>query len=105
MSEVPPRILEIAERLGRNERLRHRSVGTLLKWFGAARRGDVVVSKIRAALLSAGLETYPDFTQGSVNDYITFRLIGAAKKAGSPTEPMAPTTVQAVPVQTRPPAR
>ena len=100
MSEVPPKILEIAERLGRNERLRHRSVGTLLKWFGAARRGDVVVSKIRAALLSAGLETYPDFTQGSVNDYITFRLIGAAKKAGSPTEPMAPTTVQAVPVQT-----
>jgi hypothetical protein len=72
----------------------------LLKWFGAARRGDVVVSKIRAALLSAGLETDPDFTQGSVNDYITFRLVRAAKKAGSPTEPMPPTTVQAVPIQT-----
>ncbi len=108
MPEVPRQILDIAERLRRNERLRRRSVETLLNWFDAARRGDVVVSKIRAALLSAGLETDPDFTQGSVNDFITFRLIRAANKAGSPTEdrkpaqaePMPAATAEAVPVQT-----
>lgn len=85
MEEVPPQIFEIAKRLGRNERLRRRSVVTLLSWFGAARRGIVVIPKIREALLSAGLETDPDFTEGSVNDFITFRLIEGAKKAASQT--------------------
>jgi hypothetical protein len=108
MSEVPHQILYIAERLGRNERVNRRSVEHLLKWFGAKKRGDVVVSRIRAALFSAGLETDPDFTEGTVNDSITFRLIRAANKAGSPTEdrkpdqadPMPAATAEAVPVQT-----
>jgi hypothetical protein len=86
--EVPSQILDIADRLGRNERLRRRSVETLLKWFGAARRGDVVVSKIRAALHSAGLETDPDFAQGTVKDYITFHLVATHA-----------TTAEAVPAQ------
>jgi hypothetical protein len=85
VTEVPPQILEIAERLRRNERLKRRSIQTLLKWFGAARRGTVVVSEIRAALLSTGLETDPDFAQGTVNDYITFHLSGEAIKAASPS--------------------
>src|SRR4051812_22139976 len=73
---IPPQILDIAERLGRNERLRRRTVENLLKWFGATRRGKVVVTKIREALLSVGLETDPDFAQCGADDAITFRLIG-----------------------------
>jgi hypothetical protein len=82
--EVPPQILKIAGQLGRNERVNRRSIATLLEWFGAARRGSAVVAEIRAALLSAGLETDPDFTHGNTNDYITFCLIGEAEKAVSP---------------------
>ena len=81
---IPPQILEIAERLGRNERLRRRTVESLLKWFGATRRGKVVVTKIREALLSVGLQTNPDFAQCGADDYITFRLIAEGEKAASP---------------------
>jgi len=94
MSEVPYQFLDIADRLRRNERVKRRSVQSLLKWFGAARRGDVVVSKIRAALLSAGLETDPDFTEGTVNDSITFRLSGATPKADSTTADRKPGQVE-----------
>src|SRR3954468_24616547 len=95
---IPPQILEIAERLGRNERLRRRRVETLLKWFGATRRGKIVVTKIREALLSVGLETNPDFAQCGADDYITFRLIGEAGKAASPTsESASPEPTQAEP--------
>src|SRR5271169_4913796 len=80
---IPPQILEIAERLGRNERLRRRTVETLLKWFGATRRGKVVVAKIREALLAVGLETDPDFTECGADDSIAFRLTGG--KGASPT--------------------
>src|SRR3954453_20048282 len=93
---IPPQILEIAEPPGRNERLRRRTVENLLKWFGATRRGKVVVTKIREALLSVGLETDPDFAQCGADDAITFRLIGG-KKAASPTESDSPEPMQTEP--------
>ncbi len=83
--DIPPQVLDIAARLGRNERVNRRTVETLLKWFGATKRGKTVVTKIRQALLSAGLETDPDFTQGGVGDPIVFRLIGESRNAASPT--------------------
>jgi hypothetical protein len=109
MSEVPRQILDIAERLGRNERVNRRSVEVLLKWFGAKKRGEVVVSRIRAALLSAGLETDPDFTQcSSIDDSITFRLAetapppptGLERRNPDQAEPTPGPTAKAMRVQT-----
>ena len=57
---IPSQVLDIAARLGRNEKVSRRTIETLLKWFSATKRGKVVVTKIRQALLSAGLETDPD---------------------------------------------
>ena len=34
--DIPPQVLDIAARLGRNERVNRRTVETLLKWFGAS---------------------------------------------------------------------
>jgi transcriptional regulator with XRE-family HTH domain len=82
---IPHQVLDIADRLGRNEKVNRRTVETLLKWFDATKRGKIVVTEIREALLSAELETDPDFTQGGKGDYITFRLIGGGGKAASPT--------------------
>ena len=97
MSQVPTQILEIAERLDHNGRVNCRSIASLLKWFGAAKRGRVVNTRIKAALLSAGLQTDPDFTQGSVDDFITFRLIGEAKKVASPSADLKPAQVDTAP--------
>jgi hypothetical protein len=83
MPEMPSQLQDIAERLCRNEKLKRRTVETLLKWFGAARRGTAVTAKIKIALQAAGLETDPDFTQGSVNDFISFRLIGGVAELKS----------------------
>jgi hypothetical protein len=83
--EIPSQLLDIAARLGRNERVNRRPIETLLKWFDAKKRGKAVISNIRTALLSAGLETEPDFTQGSIDDHVTFRLIGGAGAAASST--------------------
>ena len=83
--DIPPQVLDIAGRLGRNERVNRRTIETLLKWFSATKRGKAVVTKTRQALLSAGLETDPDFTQGGVGDPIAFRLIRESRKADSAT--------------------
>ena len=85
LEAIPHQVLDIADRLGRNEKVNRRTVETLLKWFDATKRGKIVVAKIREALLAAELETDPDFTQGGIGDSITFRLIGGGGKAASPT--------------------
>ena len=74
MADVPKELLDIAERLRCDERPNPSSVKTLLSWFGDIRRGKVVVAKIRAALLTAGLVTEPDFHAGGYDDHIVFRL-------------------------------
>jgi len=85
VQRIPSQLLDIAERLRRNKRVNRRQVDTLLKWFTAKKRGKTVISNIRMALLSTGLETDPDFTKVSVDDYVTFRLVGGADKAESST--------------------
>jgi hypothetical protein len=83
--EIPPQLRDIAERLGRGEKLKRRTVKSLLKCFNVAKRGKAVTANIRAVLHVARLETDPDFTQGGVNDFIAFRLIDGAGKAASST--------------------
>jgi hypothetical protein len=73
VSEIPKQFYEIAERLRKNEKLKRRSIESILKWFDAERRGAAVVANIREALASVGLEIDPDFTEGGVKDVVSFR--------------------------------
>jgi hypothetical protein len=75
VSEIPKQFYEIAERLRKNEKLKRRSIESILKWFDAERRGAAVVANIREALASVGLEIDPDFTEGGVKDVVSFRLV------------------------------
>jgi hypothetical protein len=74
--EGPAQILAIAQQLHRNERPRLASFKTLLKWFGAKRRGANVISNIEGALRSAGLATNPDLAQADYDDHLTFLWCG-----------------------------
>jgi hypothetical protein len=96
--EIPSQLRDIAERLSRHERVNRRTVGNFLKWFGAVRRGSAVVATIREALLAAGLETDPDFTQGDVESFISFRLVGGNAPAAAEMDTQKPVRVEPVPV-------
>ncbi len=85
--ESPAQILAIAQQLHRNERPRRASVKTLLKWFGAKRRGANVIANIEHALRSAGLATNPDLAQAGHDDYLTFILIAESQQTASPPVP------------------
>ncbi|HEX4080085.1 MAG TPA: DUF262 domain-containing protein [Rhizomicrobium sp.] len=84
MPDVPPQVREIVERLRRNERVNRRQLQTFLSWFHAEKRGRVVVSNIKAVLLSVGLETDPDFSECGRDESISFHLTGGADKGSSP---------------------
>ena len=56
-------------------------VRELLKWFGAQRRGALVVKDIEAALKEANLCTDPDFTTIWIDAQVTFRKRVAATAA------------------------
>lgn len=61
------------------------SVRKLLEWFGAQRRGPVIVDNIRAELAKAGLITEPDFVTQYVDFEISFKAAPAVddtKKGG-----------------------
>ncbi|KQY88073.1 MULTISPECIES: HPP family protein [unclassified Brevundimonas] len=56
------------------------STRQFLWWFGAQRRGYVVVWKIRKALKDAGLVTVPDFESAYIDALISFELHDYNKK-------------------------
>ena len=56
-------------------------VKTLLSWFGRKGRGKIVRENIREALKEAGLFTHPEFTSGSLHDYIEFKRLEEAGDA------------------------
>ena len=68
------------------------SVRELLSWFGARRRGAVVVENIEADLEAAGLCTDPDFTTIWIDAPVTFRKREAAAAASEVASAVAPET-------------
>lgn len=83
-----------------------RSVREILRWFGAHRRGSVVVDRIQSELTAAGLRTDPDFTTTWIDATVTFRKLGTdapessdavlpPDQAGDPVPQT--TTIEAVP--------
>src|SRR6266480_7678371 len=69
---IPSSLQEVAQQVGRGERVSI-TVRTLLSWFwGSQRRGQFIVSAIRAALDKLGLETQPDFNLTYLDGQVTF---------------------------------
>jgi hypothetical protein len=83
MRDIPSRILEIAEQLGANKQPRRRSVRSLLKWFGAKRRGASVIKEIQDTLHRVGITTDPDLTQVGIDEPLQFLMTSAARPSAS----------------------
>jgi CBS domain-containing protein len=69
------RLSEVREKLVAHEAVDGLTVRTLLRWFGAARRGLFVARNIEKALTEAGLETFPDFNAVHIDSPIVFKLL------------------------------
>ena len=75
MPQIPHQLLAVQEDLKAGKR-RWLKVKTLLSWFGQKGRGKYVVQTIEEALSETRLSTNPNFTSGSVHDYIEIRSLG-----------------------------
>jgi len=76
---------EIADKLGRNERVAM-TVRQLLLDFGARRRGRSIVEEIRETLEQSGLTTIPDFATTGFDDEIQIRRSEAPTRSEQVTD-------------------
>lgn len=94
---IPEQLARIAEAVEEGDRPTE-SPRTLIHWFGARRRGSRISARIRKALKSLGLATFPDFQHEYIDGEIAFmpRDAAAAReeelKRTESTEPAAETT-------------
>lgn len=87
MSELPKRIVEVAERLKQGQSLRKYRVRVVLKWFKASRRGANILSDIKTALANLGLETNPALDEANIDDSV--RLVLSAASIGARRKTLA----------------
>lgn len=73
-TRVPKQVLEISDRLKSGRAVRRHTVRSVLKWFGAVRRGSNVVPDIKTALASLGLGTDPELDKTGIDDLVRFFL-------------------------------
>jgi CBS domain-containing protein len=72
------RLMQIAEQLeAGGQRTESVTPRELLRWFGASRRGPLIVKSIRSSLSDAKLATKPDFEGAYVDGPIEFILVDA----------------------------
>jgi hypothetical protein len=71
MAWIPDELKKVADEVenGQSSSVRTRK---LLSWFGAQRRGHVIVSIIRRALKETGLRTEPTFEYAYIDGDIQF---------------------------------
>lgn len=77
MNEIPKHLVEIAERLKSGEVPRRHRVRSVLKWFGASRRGANVLSDIKTALAHLGLQSEPPFDGAGIDELVAFSAVSA----------------------------
>ena len=80
MDEIPRNLVEVAERLKSGELPRRHRVRSVLKWFGASRRGANVLSDVQTALATLELRTDPPFDDAGIDELVQFVLV--APQAG-----------------------
>jgi CBS domain-containing protein len=79
MKQIPEELREIAERVKKGGRPRA-SVRTLLRWFGAERRGFRKIRDVRRALKRTKLDTTPGFEGAYIDSQVTFISNDEGKK-------------------------
>jgi len=92
MAWIPDELQKIADDIGAGRPSPPVTTRELLRWWGAQRRGHVIVFVIRRALEQIGLRTEPNFEYAWIDGELQF-----LRAAPAPAEPEAP---QDAPVQT-----
>src|SRR5215210_5819997 len=80
MARIPPQLQQAAEQVHKDGKAKMVRVRDLLSWFGAQRRGILVVREIRAALKKAKLITVPDFEVAYIDQRIKLKAAETADK-------------------------
>jgi CBS domain-containing protein len=71
MPFVPSQLQDLADCINDNGEQRA-TVRTLLSWFGAQRRGALIVGEIREALRQVQVVTHPAFENAYIDDFVVF---------------------------------
>jgi CBS domain-containing protein len=80
MAKIPPKLQQAAEQVHQDGKPKAVRVKELLSWFGAQRRGLLVVREIRSALRKARLVTVPDFEVAYIDQRIKLKALQSAEK-------------------------
>ena len=86
MQKTPYQVIEIAQKLKDGLPSRKFRVRAVLKWFGAKRRGDAILTEILETLANYGLTTVPVFNQPGLDESIQFALTSAPSEDSNPIE-------------------
>lgn len=77
MDAIPDQLSAIHRQLKTGQSPRRHTVRSVLKWFGASRRGANVLSDIRTALATLGLQTEPAFDEAQLDELVRFKVASA----------------------------
>ena len=80
MAKTPSQLQQAADQVHKNGKPKMIRVRDLLSWFGAQRRGVMVLSEIRKALRRAKLVTVPDFEVAYIDQRIKLKAAEIANK-------------------------
>jgi 5-methylcytosine-specific restriction endonuclease McrA len=80
MKNVPYQIVALSEQLKEGQLSRRYRVRAILKWFGAKKRGENIVTEMKATLASYGLVTEPLLDAAKIDDPVRFALSSASDK-------------------------
>ena len=75
MAKIPSQLQQAAEQVLKTGKPKMVRVKDLLSWYGAQRRGVLVVRQVRAGLKRAGLVTVPDFEVAYIDQRIKLKAV------------------------------
>src|SRR5687768_4416798 len=75
MAKLPIQLQQAAELVHQSGKPKMIRVKDLLSWFGAQRRGVLVVSEIRKALKKAKVVTVPDFEVAYIDQRVKLKVL------------------------------
>lgn len=100
MAKTPSQLQQAADQIHKSGKPKMIRVRDLLSWFGAQRRGVLVLSEIRKALKRAKLVTVPDFEVAYIDQRIKLKALEVTNKqeVASPVivKETQPTTTESV---------
>jgi 5-methylcytosine-specific restriction endonuclease McrA len=82
MDVIPKKLIKQAERLRAGEVPRRHTVRDVLKWFGVSRRGANVLSDVKMALASLGLQSEPPFDDAGIDELVRLVLDSPSSTVG-----------------------